>query len=266
MALRAFYTDETQIPEPLRDHYTQPEGEERFVLTVEEEEGFAFENVAGLKNTLGKQKDRADQAESALKAFNALDMDPKAIAGALEELTTLRESKGDESEVVAKLQLEMDKIKSSAKSELEKAVAPIQALADSRLDQLKELLIDNKLQTAIIEDGGSPKLLMPVLKNEVCAITDDSGKVVVEIVDRDGTPRVTGADLAPMSFSDLVAEKKQDSELAVAFKANGHSGGGTEPDTSTNGSSNRHQLTVQEVENMSPSEYRKAREDGRIPA
>jgi len=265
MALKAFYTTEAEVPESLREHYVQAEGEDRFVLAVEEQEGFALENVANLKSALGRLKDEATKANNSLKPFAALKAQPEEIAEALAELATLREAKGDESEQMAALRLEMDNLKKSAKTELEKALAPVKSLSDSRLEQIKELLIDTKLQAAIIEEGGSPKLLMPVLKNEVRATTNDEGKVVVEIVDADGSPRVTGADLSPMSFSDLVREKKQDDELAVAFKANGHSGGGTEPDTTTRNGNGR-ALRPEDVERMSPAEYRKAREGGLIPA
>ena len=265
MALRPFYTAETDIPEALKSFYEKPEGSEQFVLQVEADGGFALEDVAGLKSTLGKLKDRATKAEGSLKGFSALEKEPTELLALLEELTTLQTSQGDESEAIAGLKTQMENLKTSARTEMEKSIAPIQALSDSRLEQLKGLLIDARLSEAIIAEGGSPKLLMPVLKNEVRARTDDNGNVIVEIVDSEGTPRITGADLNPMSFADLVQERKLDTELSVAFSANGHSGGGTKSDTTTTTTTGTRTLSATEADALPLSEYRKAKENGLIP-
>jgi hypothetical protein len=266
MPLSPKYSSADDVPETLRDFYAQQEGSDDFILQVEATGGFALEDVAGLKSTLGKLKDRVAKSDDALKGYTALDKSSSELQGLLSELATLQESQGSESDAVAAVRLEMDNLKRSAKSELEKAIAPITELSNTRLDQLKSLLIDAKLREAIIAEGGSPKLLMPVLKNEVRARTDDSGNVIVEIIDAEGTPRVTGADLNPMGFDDLVRERKQDDELAVAFSANGHSGGGTKADTTTNGSTNTRQLTPEQAGALTMDEYRKAKDEGLIPA
>ena len=69
-----------------------------------------------------------------------------------------------------------------------------------------------------------------------------------------------------MGFDELVAERKNDAELAVAFKANGQSGGGTTPDSTTSQSNTTREYTPEEVASMTLNEYRKAREQGLIPA
>lgn len=267
MALKPFYTDAESIPEDAKDFYRETEDATGFVLDVESEDGYALENVASLKSALGRLKEDSRTAQSSLKEYKALNLSAKELTDALSELENLRNAQGDEGERIAALRLENENFKKSAKAEMEKAIAPIESLANSRLEQIKELLIDAKLQASIVEQGGSPKLLMPVLKNEVRAITNDDGKVVVEIIDGDGSPRVSGADLAPMSFADLVKEKKTDKELAVAFKASGASGAGIEPEAETASVVNgQRRYTPEDVGNMSPSEYRRARENNLITA
>jgi len=263
--LKAVYEAADEIPENLREYYAESDAG-GYILSVSDESGYALENVQGLKSTLGKLKDRATKAEEGLKQYSAIGRSPQELAEALQQLESLRITQGEESEAISRMKAELDNVKRSARENIEQATAPIQSLADARMEQIKDLLIDSQLQNAIIEAGGNPRLLMPILKNEVRARTDEDGKVIVEIVDADGTPRVKGKDLAPMGFSDLVAERRNDPDLAVAFKANGHSGGGTTPDSTARQGGARREFTPDEVASMSLSEYRQAREQGLIPA
>lgn len=263
--LKAVYETTDEIPENLREYYAESDAG-GYILSVSDESGYALENVQGLKSTLGKLKDRATKAEEGLKQYSAIGRSPQELAEALQQLESLRITQGEESEAISRMKAELDNVKRSARENIEQATAPIQSLADARMEQIKDLLIDSQLQNAIIEAGGNPRLLMPILKNEVRARTDEDGKVIVEIVDTDGTPRVKGKDLAPMGFSDLVAERRNDPDLAVAFKANGHSGGGTTPDSTARQGGARREFTPDEVSSMSLSEYRQAREQGLIPA
>jgi len=263
--LKAVYEAADEIPENLREYYAESDAG-GYILSVSDEGGYALENVQGLKSTLGKLKDRATKAEESLKQYSAIGRSPQELAEALQQLESLRITQGEESEAISRMKAELDNVKRSARENIEQATAPIQSLADARMEQIKDLLIDSQLQNAIIEAGGNPRLLMPILKNEVRARTDEDGKVIVEIVDADGTPRVKGKDLAPMGFSDLVAERRNDPDLAVAFKANGHSGGGTTPDSTARQGGARREFTPDEVASMSLSEYRQAREQGLIPA
>jgi|DEB0MinimDraft_4_1074332.scaffolds.fasta_scaffold03342_3 uncharacterized phage infection (PIP) family protein YhgE len=263
--LKAVYETTDEIPENLREYYAESDAG-GYILSVSDESGYALENVQGLKSTLGKLKDRATKAEEGLKQYSAIGRSPQELAEALQQLESLRITQGEESEAISRMRAELDNVKRSARENIEQATAPIQSLADARMEQIKDLLIDSQLQNAIIEAGGNPRLLMPILKNEVRARTDEDGKVIVEIVDADGTPRVKGKDLAPMGFSDLVAERRNDPDLAVAFKANGHSGGGTTPDSTARQGGARREFTPEEVASMSLSEYRQAREQGLIPA
>lgn len=263
--LKPIYESADDIPENLKEYYAESDAG-GYILSVSDESGYALENVQGLKSTLGKLKDRATKAEEGLKQFSAIGRSPQELAEALSQLESMQISQGEESEAISRMKAELESVKRSARENVEKATAPIQSLADARMEQIKDLLIDSQLQNAIIEAGGNPRLLMPILKNEVRARTDEEGKVVVEIVDGEGTPRIKGQDLTPMGFADLVAERRNDPDLAVAFKANGHSGGGTTPDSTTQQGGARREFTPDEVSSMSLNEYRQAREQGLIPA
>ena len=184
--LKAVYEAADEIPENLREYYAESDAG-GYILSVSDESGYALENVQGLKSTLGKLKDRATKAEEGLKQFSAIGRSPQELAEALNQLESMQISQGEESEAISRMKAELDAVKRSARENVEKATAPIQSLADARMEQIKDLLIDSQLQNAIIEAGGNPRLLMPILKNEVRARTDEDGKVIVEIVDADGT-------------------------------------------------------------------------------
>ena len=262
MALKPFYSDESDVPEPLREHYTADDNG-RHVLVVDAVEGYALENVQGLKSTLGKLKERANKAEDDLKAYRTLERDPDEITAALDELENLKAStvNHSESERISQLQAELEKTRTAAKREREKEIAPVMEKNRALTTQLKSVMIDNALSEAITEAGGSVPLLLRALKDEVRAAESDNGGIDIQIVDPDGTPRVTGADLKPMSFAELVAEKRADEQYAPAFGANGHSGGGTRQSVS-NGAQGS--LTPEVVGSMSMAEYERARESRQI--
>ena len=254
MALKPFYADESDIPADLEGAYAAND-EGRYVLQVEAVEGYALEDVSGLKSTLGKLKERATKAESQLKGFNALERSADELATSLAELDQLKSSSQPVNEQVERLQKELESVRVAAKAETEKTVAPIQDSLSRRTDQLKTLLLDNQLTSAITQAGGSVPLLLDALKRYTRVREDDDGNIVAEVIDADGSPRVTGADLTPMPFSALVEEIKTNDQYAPAFIASGHSGGGTQPSSqSTNGSK-----TPAQVENMSMAEYRQWR-------
>lgn len=262
MALKPFYTDESDVPEPLRDHYIADDTG-RHTLVVDAVDGYSLENVSGLKSTLGKLKERATTAETDLKAYRTLERDPDEITAALDELENLKASTNSqsESERITQLQAELEKTRTAAKREREKEIAPVMERNRALTDQLKSVMIDNALTEAITQAGGSVPLLLRALKDEVRAAESDSGGIEVQIVDRDGTPRVTGADLKPMGFAELVAEKRADEQFAPAFGANGHSGGGTRQSVS-NGAQGS--LTPETVGAMTMADYVRAREQRQI--
>lgn len=256
MALRPFYTDESEIPQGLEGAY-EANDDGRFMLQVEPVEGFALEDVSGLKSTLGKLKERATKAESQLKGFSALERSADELATSLAELDQLKSNGQPVNEQVERLQKELESVRIAAKAETEKTVAPIQESLDRRTEQLKTLLLDNQLTSAITQAGGSVPLLLDALKRYTRVREDDDGNIVAEVVDGDGSPRVTGADLSPMPFSALVEEIKTNDQYAPAFIASGHSGGGTQASSpTTNG-----QPTPAQVENMSMAEYRQWRSE-----
>ena len=261
MALKPFYENSEAVPAELAEHYVEAE-DGKYSLAVEQVDGYSLENVAGLKSTLGKLKERSQQAENALRPYAELGKDAQTLASDLSDLESLREAQGNESEQVTALKNSMEALKVQSKAELEKQIAPYAEKLDARTNQLKELTIANELRKAIVEAGGNPHLLVPALISSVKAEESDDGRINPVVVDTEGTPRVVGADLAPMSFNDLVDEIKQRPEYQPAFEASGASGGGTNAKVNSNNA--RGQLTPDQAGQLSMAEYRKAKSEGLI--
>lgn len=256
MAYKAFYPSDSEVPEDQREHYAQ-DASGAWVLQVEGE-GWAVENIAGLRSTLGKLKDRSAAAEAQLKAFQAIGRQPADIAAAIAELDDLRASTTS-NDRTAELQRQLEQARAASQAQVEKAVAPLQSQLEARTSQVKRLLIDSALSAAIAAEGGSVDLMQPVLSSRIRVDANDAGELVPVVVDGEGAPRYVGSDLRPMTIAEMVVEAKSQPSYAVAFAAPGSSGGGTPQSRSSVGL-----LSPDQAGTMSMDDYRRARTEGHI--
>src|SRR5262245_7637775 len=92
MALKALLNSLDGLDDATKALYVEKDG--KFVLDVESVDGFALEDVNGLKTALGKERTRADRAEGLNVKFKDLDPDKaRAALAELEELKKLDPSK-----------------------------------------------------------------------------------------------------------------------------------------------------------------------------
>lgn len=219
------------VSEALRSEYrpgTADEGlEGHFVLKVDAVGGFALENVEGLKSALGRERKRADTAEGKIKKFG--DLDPDAARAALDELNELKaiDPKKEADRLAAA------KVEAATKQLIEKHTAELTGAttrAESYLGQVRALLIDNVATAALAEHKGSVELLLPHVQRHTRLKETDDGKFVVEVVDKDGNPRIGDSKGTPMTVGQLVAEMKASDAYGRAFEGTGASGSGKQPD------------------------------------
>jgi hypothetical protein len=102
MALDPIIEKIDSLPKDIQAHYEKTE-DGKFRLAVNEHEGWALENIAGLRTTLQDQKTRHDKAQASLKAFEGLDATKAREALALIESGKL---KGDDAINAIKKELE----------------------------------------------------------------------------------------------------------------------------------------------------------------
>ncbi|WP_435658091.1 hypothetical protein [Brucella pituitosa] len=223
MALKAILASLDGIEDTTKALYVEKDG--KFVLDVEGVDGFALEDVSGLKTALGKERTRADRAEGLVTAFK--DIDPAKAKEALakvEEWGNLDPSK--EADKIANSKFE------TAKAQLlEKHTGEINTRED-RINHLSRtvegLLIDAAATSALAEAKGSVELLLPHVRSHT-RVKEVDGKFTVEVIDKDGNARIADAKGNAMDIGGLVAEMKQSDAFGRAFEGSGQSGSGKTP-------------------------------------
>lgn len=222
MALKAVLTSLDGIDDSIKALYVEKDG--KHILDVETVEGYALEDVSGLKTALGKERTTRERLERDVVKFKDLDPDKAREALAkLEELTSIDPAK--EADKIANTKFE------AAKSQLlEKHQGDLTA-RDGKISSL-EGLVDQLARkqeaiAAIAEHKGSVDLLLPhVLNITKSEVTDDG--VRVKVLQPDGNDRVNGKG-DPMSIRELVAEMRQSDIYGPAFEGSGQSGSGKQP-------------------------------------
>ena len=223
MALKAILASLDGIDDAVKAFYVEKDG--KFILDVETVEGFALEDVSGLKTALGKERTARENAERLTAAFK--DIDPAKAKEALakvEEWGNLDPSK--EADKIANSKFE------AAKAQLlEKHTGELTS-RDDRIGHLtktmESLLIDQAATAALAEAKGSVDLLLPHVRAHT-RVKEVDGKFVVEVVDKDGNAKIADSKGTPMDIKGLVAEMRQSDTFGRAFEGNGQSGTGKQP-------------------------------------
>jgi len=228
MALKAVLEKVDDLPESVRAFYQEKEG--KFVLDVESVDGFALEDVAGLKSTLGKELTRRKQLEKDFAKFKDIDPDKAREALVrLEELGNIDPLKEADKIVDQRLKAATGQLVEKHTKELD-----VERARSARLQKAFEAtLIDQAATAALAEAKGSVELLLPHVQRHTRVRELDDGRHVVEVIDKDGTVRIGNSKGDPMTITDLVQEMKKSDAFGRAFDGTGQSGSGTRPITSS---------------------------------
>lgn len=235
MALKAkLSADEFgKIPAALQAEYAKQQ-DGSFVLSVEAVDGFALENITGLKGALSSERTSSAQMKAALEAFK--DIDPTKAREAMQRLAEL----GD----VTKLKGE-DKVNAmiaQVKSDLE---AKVQTQAKTFSD--REALLMRELNRFGLEAAArdalkqfgvteTAELLMPHVMRSL-RLVEKGGKFTAAVVDEHGNERITGktGETTPMGVVEYVESMRQNPVYKAAFPAQSKTGSGTPPVNPSNG-------------------------------
>lgn len=235
MALDAFVENLDNVPEALRGEYKEIDG--GYQLDVTTTNGFALENVEGLKSALGKERNNVSSLNKELnkikKEFDGID--PVELIGTKAQLEDLQKKYDELSAIDPAKEADALADKKAAdllakkQKEWEKQYNKEIGSRDERLNgltsQLHEVMVKSVAVQALAENGAgdSVDLLLPhVLKN--VKLSENEGKVEVHVIDSEGNPRVKG-DGKNMTITDLMPEFKE--KWPNAFNAKVKPGGGT---------------------------------------
>jgi hypothetical protein len=247
--LKAVVTDLNTVDEAHRAFYVERNG--KFYVNVTPVEGFELDNVQGLKNALGAERNNVAVLKEQIKPYEGLDaaaartaiervaafgdITPDAAKTAVEtaaRLTALDPAK--EADKIANEKLETIKAQLAAQfnlreTELTTKVKGQDTTITSLTGQLQTLVRDNEIKSELAKlnplDDARDAIELLAGKSVRTKMID--GKVTVEVLDINGNPRIKDHQGTPFTIANLLAEVRE--SRPSLFKAEEKRGMGTQP-------------------------------------
>jgi hypothetical protein len=247
--LKAVVTDLNTVEEAHRAFYVERNG--KFYVNITPTEGYELDHVQGLKTALGAERNNVAVLKEQIKPYEGLDaaaartaieriaafgdITPDAAKTAVEtaaRLTALDPAK--EADKIANTKLETLKAQLQAQftlreTELTQQVKGAEGTIGSLTGQLQTLVRDNEIKSELAKlnplDDARDAIELLAGKSVRTKMVD--GKVVVEVLDVNGNPRIKDVNGTPFTIADLLTEVR-DSRPAL-FKAEDKRGMGTQP-------------------------------------
>ena len=190
----------------------------RYVLAVEQVDGWALENVQGLRSALSSERTTAATLKQQIEAFK--DLDPVAARAALQKLAELGDIsklKGED-KVNAQIAAVKGELETKLRTETESRDGRIKHLTAEINRMLVESAARSALQTAGVTD--SIDLLLPHVMSSLRAV-EENNRFVTRVVDQAGNVRITGQSgkTDPMDATEFVGLMRDDKRFKVAFPA-----------------------------------------------
>lgn len=215
---------ETKVPADYRGYYAKDNG----VYKIAESFAPATKLIDGLGKTL-KQTKATNQS---------VGLESKNRREALEKYETLLGAKSFEEaeaklaelnqKIASKASIDPEEVRNAIKAEFDGKLTAEQTKTANMFKTLEKNLRDKDALEAISANKGNAKLLMPLILAQTKVVEGEDGEYFTAVLKPDGTIRA-GADGGPMRIDKLVAEMKEDKDLASAFEGVQKSGGGPDP-------------------------------------
>lgn len=221
--LKAIVDSLDGLSDDLKSAYEEKDG--KFFLKVEPVDGYALEDVSGLKNTLSKEMTTRKNLEKIANKFK--DLDPDYVANALKELDELKKI-DPEKEVDRLVNTKLEAHKTQLVAKHEEELNSERAKSEKYRRKIEDLLRDQVATQHIAEMKGSVKLLLPHVR-AFTRVVEENDDFRVEVIDQAGNVRIGDSKGSPMSIADLIREMRESEEFGRAFEGDGTSGTGKVP-------------------------------------
>jgi len=248
------------LPEDVSKEYTQRD-DGRFLLQVASKGGFALEDVAGLKATLGEWKSKHEKKSRDLDAFRDNEgnlVDVKALLQSAAQLEELKDATPKD-----KVEGIVTQRVAEHKRKFETEVATLNTEKAKLLADLDSVVVEQAAIAAIAKAGAGEYqdlLLLPVMQR-LRSDRSEGGKIRPVVLGENDTPRISlksgSQDL--MSVDELIEEMKDQTQFAVCFPGSGNSGAGTHPAVRRPGSQNGNAVILSESDALDPQKYQRAK-------
>jgi hypothetical protein len=247
--LKAVVTDINELDEGLRGYYVQKDG--KFFLNVTPVDGFQLDNTQGLKTALGAERNNVSVLQAQLKPYEGLDasaartaierlaafgdITPEAAKTAAETAARLQALDPEkQAEQIANTKLETFKGQISAQYNLKETewTTKVKGLEDtnaSLVGQLQTIMADSQIKSEVAKANplDDARDAVELLVSKFVRTSMKDGKVVVDVLDTNGNPRIKDVNGTPFTVADLVAEIRE--SRASLFKPDEKRGLGTNP-------------------------------------
>lgn len=217
---------ETKVPADYRGYYAKDSTTGTYKIA--ESFASATKLIDGLGKTL-KQTKATNQSvglesknrRETLEKFEGL-LGVKSYEEAEAKLAELNQKIAD------KAKIDPEEVRNAIKGEYEGKLVAEQTKTANMFKTLEKNMRDKDALEAIAANKGNAKLLMPLILAQTKVVEGEDGEYFTAVLKPDGSIRA-GADGGPLRIEKLVAEMKEDKDLASAFEGVQKSGGGAEP-------------------------------------
>lgn len=242
MVMKAILDNLDGVSDAFKGEYTEKDG--KFYLAVEPVEGYALENVEGLKTALSAANGKFTGAEKELKKFGSAwdkdkgwqhSVDPTKVKTAVakyDEFSSFDPEKEADKVAQAKIDAMKQQLVDQHQAELGSATERNALLTST----VNDLLIKQEAATALAGAKGDAVLLMPHIERQT-RVGEKDGKFFVEVLDANGNVRIGDGKGTNMTIVQLVEEMKKSSTFGKAFEGDGTSGSGKQQQGNGGGSS-----------------------------
>jgi hypothetical protein len=240
MALLTTYATAGECPEYLAEYY-EPEGE-----GLKLRDGYAVENVTGLKKALGETTTKGKTLEKIVKQYGELEegtwkfepkVDPNAPTELSKEIESLKLQLGDKPDVKKMVEEQSKERFEALKAAHEANVAKIVEEKEAAYGQLhgkfRATAVDQAINQAILEADGKGHLLSPHIRQ--MAELDDDFNLILKgqdgnpLMDTDGKNQSVGSYVSELRSNDMWKDAFNAPKASGGGSAGGAGGGGFDP-------------------------------------
>jgi hypothetical protein len=235
MTLKLVIDKIEDVPEPIRDQYTEKDG--KFHLNVDNAEAESI-FAAPLKKVIDSERKLRAASDARVRAWEKSGKTPEEIEALIQEQMKVDEEKLQRAGEWDKLKAQMNERHKAELDAVAKKLTDKEAEAQSKDKALEELLIESHAAAAISAAKGKLKALMPHVKQHLRLVRDQNGSgnanYTLKVVDDAGGPRVNGKG-DPLTVADLIAELRASDDFGGLFDGTGNSGSGMRPGSASGG-------------------------------
>ena len=209
------------------------------MLAVQDRDGYALENVAGLRQSVEATRAERDEAAQKHKAFEGVD--PKAVKSLQEKAQRYDQMEGEAAKVKEQFESWKEDFKAEVSQQHQQELEAATNQAQAYRQQLENQLVRAQA-TQILSDpkvNGNPALLLPVIRDMTATRENSEGQLEVIVLNpaKPGQARV-GKSGGNMTLAELIEELKANDQFADAFRVERSGPGGKAPEGGSRGDGN----------------------------